>query len=144
MDPLVDADAALQREAQPSQAKAIKRRLLERVADCDESHLSIAASEGEWQAFIDGVWIKVLYERDGMLSYLLRLEPGASLPAHRHPADEECIVLEGSVQIGTRAEIGVGGYHLAHQGALHASVSSRSGATIFLRGAVPEAGHELT
>jgi len=68
---------------------------------------------------------------------------GALLPAHRHPMDEECIVLEGTLKVGTRIEVGPGGYHLAHQGALHAPVSTRTGATIFLRGAVPEADHAL-
>lgn len=123
--------------------REIKRRLLDRVADTDESHLTIDAHEGTWQPFTDGVQIKVLHESDGVLSYLLRLQAGARLPAHRHPADEECLVLEGSLQVGSRIEVGAGGYHRAHQGALHASLSSRSGATLFLRGAVPEAHHEL-
>jgi quercetin dioxygenase-like cupin family protein len=128
----------------PRQARAIKRRLLERVADDDASHLTIDAGEGDWQPFGDGIQIKVLYENDGVLSYLLRLAPGATLPAHRHPIDEECIVLEGTLRVGSRIEVGPGGYHLAHQGALHATISTHSGATIFLRGAVPEAGHALS
>ncbi len=127
----------------PRAARAIKRRLFERVADADASHLTIGADEGDWQPFADGVRIKVLRERGGVLSYLLRLAPGAGLPAHRHPVDEECIVLDGMLRVGSRLEIGPGGYHLARQGALHASLHTESGATIFLRGAVPEAGHVL-
>jgi len=134
---------ATDRVASPSQARAIKRRLLERVADTVETHVTIDAGAGQWQPFVEGVKLKVLREHDGVLSYLLRLEPGASLPAHRHPVDEECIVLEGRLQVGTRIEIGAGGYHLAHQGALHATISTREGATIFLRGAIPEAEHAL-
>jgi quercetin dioxygenase-like cupin family protein len=125
------------------QAQAIKRRLLERVADADLSHLTIDAAAGAWQPFLDGVEIKVLHEAQGILSYLLRLQPGASLPPHRHPVDEECIVVEGRLQIGSTVDIGPGSYHRAHQGALHATVSTRDGATIFLRGAVPEAAHVL-
>ena len=45
--------------------------------------------------------------------------------------------------IGPGVEIGPGAFHLAHAGALHASISSASGATVFLRGAVPEAGQLL-
>lgn len=130
-------------EATPQRAREIKRRLLDRVADSDDSHLTIEADEGTWQPFAPGVQIKVLNEREGVLSYLLRLQPGASLPAHRHPLDEECIVLEGTLRVGTGIEIGAGGYHLAHQGALHATVSTRTGATVFLRGAVPQADHAL-
>ena len=126
-----------------AQARAIRRRLLERVADDDSSHLTIDGEQGEWQPFLDGVAIKVLREHGGVLSYLLRLEPGATLPPHRHPHDEECIVLEGRLQMGSLIEIGPGGYHLAHSGALHATIRTETGATIFLRGAVPEAAQVL-
>lgn len=127
----------------PAQARVIRRRLMERVADADDSHLTIDADQGAWQPFSDGVTIKVLREHGGVLSYLLRFEPGASLPAHRHPQDEECIVLEGRLRVGSHTEIGPSGYHLAHGGALHATITSPTGATIFLRGAVPEASQAL-
>lgn len=125
--------------AQPSAggARAIRRRLLERVADADPTHLTINADQGGWQNLLDGIGIKVLHERDGVMSYLLRLAPGARLPAHRHPIDEEGIVLEGTLRVGTRLEIGPGSYHRAHQGALHACITTPTGATIFLRGAAP-------
>lgn len=133
------ADAAV---AAP-RSRAIRRRLMERVADADTSHVTIDASDGDWQPFLDNVQIKVLHEDAGTMSYLLKLEPGACLPAHRHPADEECIVVEGSVRVGTQVEVGPGGYHLAHRGALHPTISTDTGATIFLRGAVPEADQLL-
>jgi quercetin dioxygenase-like cupin family protein len=120
-------------------ARQIKRRLLERVADADDSHLTVAPGEGLWQPFLDGVEIKVLHEQAGVLSYLLRLQPGATVPPHRHRHDEECVVLEGVLRVGTRIELGPGGYHLAHAGALHATLGTETGAVIFLRGAVPEA-----
>ncbi len=127
----------------PAQARAIRRRLLERVADADLSHLTVQPAEAGWQPFGEGVAIKVLHERAGVMSYLLQLAPGATLAPHRHPLDEECIVLEGRLRVGSRLEIGPGGYHLAHQGALHATISTRTGATVFLRGAVPDAAQLL-
>lgn len=130
-------------DALPVQARAIKRRVLERVADTEDTHVTVDADEGHWQPFGEGVRIKVLREHQGVMSYLLQLAPGARLPAHRHPVDEECIVLEGTLHIGTRIEVGPGGYHLAHQGALHAPVHTVTGATIFLRGAVPHAEQVL-
>jgi quercetin dioxygenase-like cupin family protein len=137
MDPS-DAQTTARAHA-PDRARTIRRRLLERVADADETHLTIAGDEGEWQPFLAGVRIKVLREQAGVLSYLLRLEPGACLPPHRHPQDEECIVVEGRLRVGTRSEFGPGSYHLAHGGALHATIGTDTGATIFLRGAVPQA-----
>lgn len=130
-------------DASPATARTIRRRLLERVADADATHLTIDVREGEWRPFLDGVAIKVLREHHGVLSYLLRLAPGATLPPHRHPLDEECLVLEGRLRVGSKLEIGPGGYHLAHGGALHATIGTVAGATIFLRGAVPEAGHAI-
>ena len=124
-------------DASPSQAKSIKRRLLERVADADDTHLTVAADAGDWQAFAPGVEMKLLHRDEQFQSYLLRLAPGSSLPPHRHPADEECVVLTGCLWVGSHTEIGPGGYHRAQQGALHPTVGSRDGATIFLRGAVP-------
>jgi quercetin dioxygenase-like cupin family protein len=124
-------------------ARAVRRRLMERVADADTSHLTIDADQGDWQPFLPGVSLKVLHEQDGVLSYLLRLAPGAELPPHRHPVDEECLVLEGRLRVGTQVEIGPGGYHLAHGGALHATIGSVTGATVFLRGAIPDAAHLL-
>ncbi len=129
--------------ATPAQARHIRLRLMERVADADGSHLTIPGDEGEWQPLLDGVAIKVLREAAGALSYLLRLEPGAVLPPHRHPQDEECVVLEGRLKVGSQVEIGPGGYHLAHGGALHATITTVTGAVIFLRGAAPEASHVL-
>lgn len=123
--------------ATPAQARAIRRRLLERVADTEDSHLTVPPGAAGWQPFGDGVQIKVLHESDGILSYLLKFAPGARLEAHRHPVDEECLVLEGVLKVGSRIEVGAGGYHLARAGTLHAGISTDTGATIFLRGAEP-------
>lgn len=115
----------------------IKHRLLQRVAQAEARHLTVPSGTQGWQPFQPGVEIKVLHEADGIMSYLLRLAPGAALAPHRHPVDEECVVLEGRVRIGSTIEIGAGSFHLARRDALHAPISTVDGATIFLRGASP-------
>lgn len=131
-DPGPDPDADRGRER-------VRRRLLPRIAaDSTERHLTLPAAGAGWQPFGDGLTIKVLNEADGVMSYLLRLAPGAALPPHRHPVDEECVVLEGEVHIGA-LRIGPGGYHLGRRDVLHDRLLSPGGALIFLRGAVPEA-----
>ena len=53
----------------------------------------------EWRPTrFEGITIKVLYEdRDkGEMTCLLKWEPGASLPFHRHPEIEQSYVIEGS------------------------------------------------
>lgn len=130
-DPEADPEAERGRER-------VRRRLLPRIAaDSTERHLTLPAAGAGWQPFGAGLTIKVLNEADGVMSYLLRLAPGAALPPHRHPIDEECVVLEGEVCIGA-LRIGPGGYHLGRRDVLHDRLHSPGGALIFLRGAVPE------
>lgn len=55
----------------------------------------------EWSPTrFDKVSIKVLYENpeQGEMTCLLKLEPGAHIPFHRHPALEQTYILEGSVR----------------------------------------------
>lgn len=149
-EPALDADvlAWLDQAAAPEPADAavqarVKQRVLRRIAaESTPRHLTVPAPEGPWQPFGPGVTMKVLHQEGACLSYLLRLEPGASLPAHRHPLDEECLVLEGEMHIGDLV-ISPGGYHLGRRGVLHDRLSSPGGALIFLRGAVPEAALAL-
>lgn len=124
----------------PAAAARIKRRLMARIAGAETRHLTVPAGGGHWQPFAAGVQIKVLHEAGGIMSYLLRLAPGASIAPHRHPVDEECVVLEGTVHIGDDLVVEAGGFHLARQGLLHAAVHAPQGATLFLRGAAPEVG----
>jgi anti-sigma factor ChrR (cupin superfamily) len=54
-------------------------------------------SKGEPTQF-EGISIKVLYEdkAKGAMTCLLKWEPGATLPMHKHPEIEQTWVLEGS------------------------------------------------
>jgi anti-sigma factor ChrR (cupin superfamily) len=137
-------DAAIAPEPlEPASQARIKGRLLRRIAaDSTERHLTVPAGEAGWQPFGDGLTIKVLHESGGIMSYLLRLAPGAGLPAHRHPVDEECVVLEGEVRIGSLC-LQAGGFHLGRHDVLHDALHSPAGALVFLRGAVPEAALAL-
>jgi anti-sigma factor ChrR (cupin superfamily) len=122
---------------------ALKRRVLRAIAaDATPRHLTVPPGDEGWRPFGPGLQRKVLHETGGLMSYLVRLAPGASLPAHRHPVDEECVVLEGEVTIGT-LRVAAGGFHLGRQGLPHDRLHSDAGALIFLRGAAPDASHVL-
>jgi anti-sigma factor ChrR (cupin superfamily) len=61
----------------------------------------IKPSEMEWRPTrFEKVSIKVLYEdaKRGEMTCLLKLEPGAYIPFHKHPEIEQSLVLEGSVE----------------------------------------------
>lgn len=138
-DILAQLDAAMTPEPLDAQAHArIKTRLLRRLAsEGTPRHLTRHADSNDWQRFGHGLSMKVLHEAGGIMSYLVRLAPGAQLPGHRHPVDEECVVLEGAVQIGD-LHVDAGGFHLGRKDVLHDVLRSEDGAVIYLRGAVPE------
>jgi quercetin dioxygenase-like cupin family protein len=122
----------------PAAQARVKSRLLRRIAaESTPRHLTMTPGGGGWQPFGPGLTMKVLHHDGDTMSYLVRLAAGASLPAHRHPVDEECVVLEGEMCIGDLV-VGAGGYHLGRRGVLHDQLTSPGGALIFLRGAVPE------
>lgn len=143
-DVLAWLDEAVTPEPIDEAAQArVKRRLLRRIAaESTPRHRTSQLGEGPWQPFGPGVTMKVLRQEGDTMSYLLRLLPGASLPAHRHPQDEECLVLEGEMHIGDTI-VPAGGYHLGCRGVLHDRLTSPGGALIFLRGAAPEAAQVL-
>ena len=101
-------------------AARVKRRVLQRIAEEQRpQHLTVHAAGDIW-------------------SYLLKLEAGAQLPTHRHPVDEECVVLQGLVQVG-ELQVAAGGFHLGRKDVLHAPITAVESALLFLRGARPEA-----
>lgn len=126
--------------ADPQALARIKHRLMARIADdLLPRHHTVLPDDGPWRTAGPGLLLKKLHvDAAGTWSYLMRLAPGAKLPPHHHPVDEECVVLEGVVRIGALL-LGPGGFHLGRQGVPHAELSSDSGALIFLRGAAPKA-----
>jgi quercetin dioxygenase-like cupin family protein len=119
-----------------------RSRLMHAIAQADlGKHVTVHAHENTWQAFLDKIEFKLLNHVDGVASYLLRMQPGAVLPAHRHPIDEECVVLEGELRIGSNLIVKTGGFHLARKEIPHADITTDHGALIFLRGAMPSAAH---
>ncbi len=118
-------------------AATMRERVLKRIR-VSQGLTTIQPNEGEWTPFSPKVTIKVLHRDVNTQSYLLRLEPGAIVLPHVHGQDEECIVLEGEVQIGDLV-VKQGAYHLAPRGVPHEPIRSEAGALLFLRGAIPAA-----
>ncbi len=61
----------------------------------------VKPSDMDWKATrFEKISIKVLYENPerGEMTCLLKLEPGAHVPFHKHPEIEQTLVLEGAVQ----------------------------------------------
>lgn len=96
--------------------------------------ITVREGEGAWEKLFDGVFKKSLLidEKEGAESFLLRIEPDASCPAHSHTKTEECLVLEGEMIIGT-ARFRAGDYHAAPPDVPHLPITSEIGALIYVR-----------
>jgi quercetin dioxygenase-like cupin family protein len=120
---------------EPKRAAAIKERVMDAVRGegmARDNYVTVRSDAGEWMDLVPQVQVKVLHSDGRYNSILLRMAPGASIPAHFHEDDEECVVLEGRVRIG---DVGVsaGDYHLALSGSRHGELRSDTGALLFLR-----------
>jgi anti-sigma factor ChrR (cupin superfamily) len=92
----------------------------------------VKPSEMDWKPTrFEKVSIKVLYEdrERGEMTCLLKLEPGAHIPFHKHLEIEQTLVLEGSVEDhdGVAA---AGDYIWRKPGSLHENTSP-GGAVLF-------------
>jgi quercetin dioxygenase-like cupin family protein len=138
---LQDAFAFAVRPAELSaeQRERLRRRILERVrAQTSEGTRTLRATESEWIETRPLVEVRELRRDDasGMHTSLVRMRPGGVIPAHRHEREEECIVLEGEIQIGT-LKLSAGDVHIAAAGSWHEQVSTRTGVLVLLRGEYP-------
>jgi anti-sigma factor ChrR (cupin superfamily) len=92
-----------------------------------------------WRPVGADMQVKTLYydEAARMVSFLLRAQPGASMPAHVHHAVEECLVLEGEFALGDRI-LRVGDFEIGRVGQEHPMATTRTGVLVYIRGAVED------
>lgn len=115
----------------------VRSRVLRQIAaESLAHHTFVHENVDSWHAFMPGIQRKVLLEREGVMSYLLKFDAGAVLPAHRHSMDEECVVIEGVLRVGEQ-QLPAGSFHAVSMGLLDCESSSDDGCVIYLRGASP-------
>ena len=110
----------------------IRAGLLARIAV--PSNHTVMASDGEWvQTPIPGVRMKILAidRAHDRVTMLLRGEPGATYPAHRHTGPEECYVISGSLVVeGQRLR--AGDFHHAEGESDHGELYTDEGVEVML------------
>jgi anti-sigma factor ChrR (cupin superfamily) len=92
------------------------------------------ADETGWEATgVDGVEVRKLFvdAANDRASMLVRMAPGTSYPSHRHANVEECLVLEGVLNVGT-LRLNPGDYQRAAGGSAHVVQSTDTGCTLFI------------
>lgn len=86
--------------AQAARKMAHAPRRTPKIQPTIDGSVYVKPQEMAWaKTQFDKVWIKVLYEDKpkGEMTCLIKLEPGAHLPFHKHPELEQAYVLEGSM-----------------------------------------------
>ena len=136
---LYDSMLAIAADAAPQQpSPAVRQRVLAAVRA--PAQYTIPADEGQWaDSGLPGIRVKVLAvdRQRGLVTLLLRGDPGARYPAHRHSAPEECYVIRGSVTIGGRV-LHAGDFHHADADSDHGDISTADGAEVLLVGALDD------
>ena len=109
-------------------------------APLEQGSVTLRADEGAWIPVVEGVEKKVLLVDVvlGEESFLLRFASGAHLPPHDHRIVEECLLLEGDLNIGG-VDLRAGDYHAVHAGTDHPVIYSNDGAVMYVRGEIRDA-----
>ena len=124
-------------------ARALRNRVLNRIAveneHPDKKLFTLKADQGIWIDVRPKMQMKILHEdaEAGIQGYLLRLEAGFEMSPHEHTLDEECLVLEGDVSLGS-IKLKAGDFHFAPKGISHGIARSEQGAMLYIRGASQE------
>ncbi|MFK7963373.1 MAG: cupin domain-containing protein [Burkholderiaceae bacterium] len=104
-----------------------------RRSDLPDALITVRPEDAQpWRDFVPGVKKRVLFELGSCKSFLLQMAPGAVVPAHDHPHDEECVVLEGEIMVDG-ISMPQGTFHVAPAGVRHSDLYSPEGALLFIK-----------
>jgi quercetin dioxygenase-like cupin family protein len=98
------------------------------------------AAEAAWiDTGLPGIRARVLAvdKARSLVTLVIRAEPGAVYPPHKHHGPEECFVISGSVVIDGRV-LRAGDFHHADKDSDHGEITTTEGAEVILIGAVED------
>jgi predicted ChrR family anti-sigma factor len=95
--------------------------------------MTLRAEEGEWHQAGKGIQVKQLFvdRQSGTVTTLVKMEPGARIPLHRHHGNEQCYIIEGDFQADNQS-LGAGDFHCAQAGSVHEPVYTINGAMVLI------------
>jgi anti-sigma factor ChrR (cupin superfamily) len=106
---------------------------------------TVTASDADWvQSPVPGVWMKILAidRARNRVTMLLRGEPGARYPAHRHTGPEDCYVIKGSLVVEEQ-RLHAGDFHHAEGDSDHGELYTDEGVEVLLVAAASDYLPEL-
>lgn len=89
----------------------------------------LRAGAGDWKATeYPGIFSKLLFldKNTGLITSLMKIEPGATYPSHRHSVEEQTYVIVGDLKIGG-IHLDAGDYSTAEPGTTHGIITSERG-----------------
>ena len=95
---------------------------------------TVRPAEMAWEPFAAGIQRKLLHAdaKAGVQVVLYKVAPGTSFAAHGHLINEECLVLDGEIEVdGVVARSG--DLHIAFANTRHGVLTSRTGALLYAR-----------
>jgi anti-sigma factor ChrR (cupin superfamily) len=95
--------------------------------------ITIATGCEGWREVAPGAFIKPLWHPGASASMLLRMEPGARMPAHEHAVAEECMMLSGEAFFGDIL-LRAGEYQMAPLTSQHGEAYTDVGALLYVHG----------
>jgi anti-sigma factor ChrR (cupin superfamily) len=101
---------------------------------------TVWATDAAWiDTGLPGVRARVLAvdRARALVTLVIRAEPGAVYPAHKHHGPEECFVISGSVVIDGRV-LRAGDFHHADEDSDHGEITTTEGAEVLIVGAVED------
>lgn len=137
------AEAVKPTELGAARRDELRRRVLKRaVVEPPPGTRTVRAHEGGWQRFSELIEIRIV-RRDhdtNRQTVMFRLQAGAVVPAHDHTQEEECLVLDGEIEIDGHV-VRKGDLHIARPGAAHAPITTRTGALLWVSSEIPPEPH---
>jgi anti-sigma factor ChrR (cupin superfamily) len=110
----------------------VRTALLAKIAV--PSNYTVTASGGEWvKSPLPGITMKILAidRAEDRVTMLIRGEPGATYPAHRHTGPEECYVIRGSLVVEGQI-LRAGDFHHADGTSDHGELHTDEGVEVLL------------
>lgn len=129
-----------------AQRNTLRKRVLARIgAVAPPGTFTIRAAESQWRRVSELVEIRVVRREvaTGRQTVMFRLQAGAVVVAHGHTQEEECLVMEGEIEIGDHI-LRKGDLHIARPGARHAPIITRTGALLWVTSEIPPANFSPT
>lgn len=128
----------------PAQAAALRAKVMANIKGAvqEDSELSLAiaalrelspVAAKHWEERWPGIELCMLRETDSSRSYLMRMQPGSTLPAHRHSQDEVSMIVEGAAWVGDSL-MGPGDFQFMPAGVDHSAIRSPQGCVAFIHG----------